>query len=121
MWGIGAWWRSTRAAEAECRCRLARELHDVVIHIAQSLAAAGDTDHGTEGTEPPVGRLLTLVEQTRRAVQEAPTNALKYAPGSSTSVQVRHGEGEIAVEVGTDGSGTKAASLGGDFSAGSPS
>ncbi|MEV5985638.1 histidine kinase [Streptomyces sp. NPDC052051] len=109
---------------------------------------------------PAVGRLLTLVEQTRRAgqpvdftehgtpalstgsadlvayrvVQEALTNALKYAHGSRTSVQVRHGEREITVRVSTDGSGTRTTAavgsgrglaglrervdvLGGDFSA----
>ncbi|MFE3162837.1 sensor histidine kinase [Streptomyces sp. NPDC059224] len=99
-------------------------------------------DHGTgtAGTRtPPAGRLASLVEQTRRAgqpvefteegtsaqsagsadlvayrvVQEALTNALKYAHGSRTSVRVRHGEKEITVEVGTDGSGSAAASLGG--------
>ncbi|MFD3586499.1 sensor histidine kinase [Streptomyces sp. NPDC058683] len=98
-------------------------------------------DHGvgTGVRTPPAGRLLTLVEQTRRAgqpvefteegtatqsagsadlvayrvVQEALTNALKYAHGSRTSVLVRHGEKEITVEVGTDGSGSAAASPGG--------
>ncbi|MBQ0826468.1 sensor histidine kinase [Streptomyces tagetis] len=118
-------------------------------------------DHGREARTPPVGRFLTLVEQTRRAgqpvefteegtpaestgsadlvayrvVQEALTNALKYAHGSRTSVRVRHGEREISVEVGTDGAGERTASpggsgrglaglrervdvLGGDFSAG---
>nr|WP_035748044.1 histidine kinase [Glycomyces sp. NRRL B-16210] len=118
-------------------------------------------DHGTEPRTPPVGRLLTLVEQTRRAgqpvefteegspvettgsadlvayrvVQEALTNALKYAHGSRTSVQVRHREKEITVEVSTDeahargpvqdGGGRGLAGLrervdvlGGDFSAG---
>jgi signal transduction histidine kinase len=73
-------------------------------------------------------RLRTLVEQTRRAgqpveftengtaerdgsagpvvyrvVQEALTNALKYAHGSRTSVHVHHGEREITVQVSTDG------------------
>ncbi|MFD3486985.1 sensor histidine kinase [Streptomyces sp. NPDC058665] len=118
-------------------------------------------DHGVEPATPHVGRLLTLVEHTRRAgqpvefteegtpaevassaglvayrvVQEALTNALKYAHGSRTSVQVRHREKEITVEVSTDGSGSRSASpggsgkglaglrqrvdvLGGDFSAG---
>jgi signal transduction histidine kinase len=202
-WGIGAWLRSTRAAEAERRrrvaedtraaerARIARELHDVVAHhvtamvvqadaaryltaaperLGQSLTAVADTgrqaiadlrhlldvlnpDHGT------TKGLLTLVEHTRRAgqpvefteegtpaespagvvacrvVQEALTNALKHARGSRTSVQVRHGDGEITVEVSTDGSGLRAGSpggsgrglaglrervdaLGGDFSAG---
>ncbi|GGW57597.1 sensor histidine kinase [Streptomyces griseoloalbus] len=119
-------------------------------------------DHGTEARTPHVGGLLTLVEQTRRAgqpveftergtpatstgsadlvayrvVQEALTNALKYAHGRRTSVQVRHGEREITVEVSTEGSGSPASAspggsgrglaglrqrvdvLGGDFSAG---
>ncbi|GIJ56470.1 sensor histidine kinase [Virgisporangium aurantiacum] len=82
-------------------------------------------DHDTE----PVGDLHTLVEQTRRAgqpveftedgdpaesagsaeaaayrvVQEALTNALKYAHGSPTVVRVHHGAREISVEVTTGG------------------
>ncbi|MEU1433629.1 sensor histidine kinase [Streptomyces sp. NPDC005775] len=96
-------------------------------------------DHGAEARKPTVGRILTLVEQTRRAgqevefteqgtpaastgsadlvayrvVQEALTNALKYAHGSNTSVQVRHSEREITVEVSTDGSGSRAKVPGG--------
>jgi signal transduction histidine kinase len=211
VWGSGAWLRSTRAAEAEHRRRLAedtrnaertriaRELHDVVTHhvtamvvqaeAARYLTAAPDRldltltavtdtgrqaitdlrhllellnpDHGTDPRAPHIGRLLTLVEQSRRAgqpvefteegtpaestgsadlvayrvAQEALTNALKHAHGSRTSLQVRHGEREITVEVSTDGSGSPAGSpagsgrglaglrervdvLGGDFSAG---
>jgi signal transduction histidine kinase len=70
-----------------------------------------------------------------RVVQEALTNALKYAHGSGTSVRVHHRGREIAVEIATDGTGSAAASpggsgrglaglrqrvdvLGGDFSAG---
>ncbi|MEU8387097.1 histidine kinase [Micromonospora sp. NPDC048843] len=70
-----------------------------------------------------------------RVVQEALTNALKYAHGSRTRVRVHHGEGETTVEISTDGSGGDSASpggsgrglaglrervtvLGGDFSAG---
>ncbi|MEV0056499.1 histidine kinase [Saccharopolyspora shandongensis] len=118
-------------------------------------------DHDTEARTPYVGRLRSLVEQTRQAgqpvefteegepaestgsadlvayrvVQEALTNALKHARGSRTSVQVRHGEREITVQVSTDGSGSRAGNpggsgrglaglrervdvLGGDFSAG---
>ncbi|MYY04004.1 two-component sensor histidine kinase [Streptomyces sp. SID4913] len=94
-----------------------------------------DPGHGAEeARKPAVGRIRTLVEQTRRAgqsveftehgtpaestgsadlvayrvVQEALTNALKYAHGSRTSVLVRHGGREITVEVGTDGSGRRA-------------
>jgi signal transduction histidine kinase len=208
-WGIGAWLRSTRVAEAERRrlvaettrsaerTRIARELHDVVTHhvtamvvqadAARYLTAAPDrldhtltaiADSGRraisdlrhlldvlnpdhEAGTPPVGRLVTLVEQARQAgqpvefteegrpaqstgsvdlvayrvVQEALTNALKYAHGSRTSVQVHHGEAELTVEVSTDGSGAHAGFrsgsgrglaglrdrvdvLGGDFSAG---
>ncbi|GGQ08759.1 sensor histidine kinase [Streptomyces roseolilacinus] len=119
------------------------------------------TGHGGPDRTPPTGRVLTLVERTRsagqplefteegtppastggadlvayRVVQEALTNALKYDRGGRTSVLVRHGEREITVEVGTDGSGVRACSpggsgrgleglrqrvdvLGGDFSAG---
>ncbi|OKI13746.1 two-component sensor histidine kinase [Nocardiopsis sp. TSRI0078] len=156
----------------------ARYLTAVPDRLDQTLTAVTDTgrraitdlrhlldllnpDHGTGAGTPPVGRLLTLVEQTRRAgqpvefteegtpaessgsadlvahrvVQEALTNALKYAHGSRTSVQVCHGAREITVEVGTEGTGTRAGFpngsgrglaglrervdvLGGDFSAG---
>jgi signal transduction histidine kinase len=188
-WGIGAWMRRTRAAEAEQRrhvaeatrtaerTRIARELHDVVTHhvtamvvqaeaaryltaapdrLDESLTAITDTgrraitdlrqlldllnpDHSTEPRLPSVGELLTLVEQTRlagqpveftqdgtpaqttgsaevaayRVVQEALTNALKYAHGSRTTVHVRHGEKETTVEVSTEGPGSRAASPGG--------
>ncbi|MEU5832578.1 histidine kinase [Streptomyces diacarni] len=104
-------------------------------HAADTGGPADRADART----PPVGRLLTLVEQTRRAgqpvefteegtpaestgsadlvayrvVQEALTNALKHAHGGRTSVQVRHGAREIVVEVGTDGSGARAGSPGG--------
>ncbi|WP_439657248.1 sensor histidine kinase [Lentzea sp. HUAS TT2] len=82
-------------------------------------------DHSPES----VGDLRALVEQTRlagqpvefaeegeavrdagsaeavayRVVQEALTNALKYAHGNPTNVYVRYGEREITVEVGTEG------------------
>ncbi|MEV7213550.1 histidine kinase [Kitasatospora cineracea] len=190
-WGVGAWLRSTRAAEAGRReavaaevraaerARIARELHDVVTHhvtamviqaeaaryltadpgrLERSLTAVSDTgrlaiadlrhlldllhpDHGTgpaagpEPRTPVVGRIGTLVEQTRRAgqpvefteqgtppapagsadlvvhrvVQESLTNALKYAHGSRTSVRIRYGGEGITVEVSTDGTGTRAA------------
>jgi signal transduction histidine kinase len=92
-------------------------------------------DHNPES----VGDLRSLVEQTRQAgqpvefaeegeavrdtgsaevvvyrvVQEALTNALKYAHGSPTNVYVRYGEREITVEVGTEGARRSAASGGG--------
>ncbi|MGA5301862.1 sensor histidine kinase [Nucisporomicrobium flavum] len=96
-------------------------------------------DHGSEPRTPSVGELRDLVEQTRQAgqpvefteegqpttaagsaeaaayrvVQEALTNALKYAHGHPTTVHVRHGEKEMTVEVSTDGTGSSAASPGG--------
>ncbi|MFD9069741.1 sensor histidine kinase [Streptomyces lasiicapitis] len=100
-------------------------------HLLDLLNPDHGTGHGAEARTPTVGRLGTLVEQTRRAgqpvefteegtpaastgsadlvayrvVQEALTNALKYAHGSRTSVRVRHGAKEITVEVGTDSAG----------------
>jgi signal transduction histidine kinase len=81
-------------------------------------------DHDTDGREPTIGALDTLVEQTRnagqpvdfiqegvrtvsgssefvtyRVVQEALTNALKYAHGRPTSVQVSYAERTISVKV----------------------
>ncbi|MEU5994274.1 histidine kinase [Spirillospora sp. NPDC047418] len=96
-------------------------------------------DHGGESRTRSIDDLGTLVEQTRRAgqpvefteegtparstgnaefttyrvVQEALTNALKYAHGSRTEVRVHYGEGEITVEVGNDGSGSRSGSPGG--------
>ncbi|TDC55162.1 two-component sensor histidine kinase [Actinomadura sp. KC345] len=96
-------------------------------------------DHDTDARTPSTGELRTLVEQTRRAgqpveftqegtpaesagsaefvayrvVQEALTNALKYAHGSRTGVSVRYGEKEITVEVGNDGSGSRTGAPGG--------
>nr|WP_203802170.1 histidine kinase [Actinoplanes tereljensis] len=90
-------------------------------------------DHTTE----PRGELRDLIEQTRQAgqpvefveegnpaesagsaeatayrvVQEALTNALKYAHGRPTAVHVRHEEREIVVEISTDG--TSGRSVGG--------
>ena len=99
------------------------------------------TDHGPGHPPrvPSLGGLDALVEQTRRAgqpvelvqdgvptgaggsaelaayrvVQEALTNALKYARGIPTTVRVHHGEQEITVEVGTAGPGPDGASPGG--------
>ncbi|WP_026365474.1 sensor histidine kinase [Promicromonospora sukumoe] len=180
-WGVGTWLRSTRAAEAERRLRvaqdtlvaertrIARELHDVVTHhvtamvvqteaakyltaaperLEQTLDAVTDTgrhaiadlrqlldllDPGHDGAArtPSAGEVRDLVEQTRRAgqpvelvedgepagsadsagltayrvVQEALTNALKHAHGAATTVDVRHTEREIVVEISTAGSG----------------
>jgi len=177
-WGIGAWLRSRRAAEAARRrdvaeatraaerARIARELHDVVTHhvtamvvqteAARYLTAEPERLEATLDAIAGTGRsaiadlrqllellspgragepgtaygmdVRTLVEQTRlagqpvdlreegrpsddggadlvvyRVVQEALTNALKYARGEPTLVRVCHGEGGIEVEVTTEG------------------
>ena len=91
-------------------------------------------DFTERGTPPASTGSADLVAY--RVVQEALTNALKYAHGSHTSVQVQRGEREITVEVSTDGTGSRASAvaassgrglaglrervdvLGGDFSAG---
>jgi signal transduction histidine kinase len=96
-------------------------------------------DHGAGPPTPSVDELHALVAQTRQAgqpvefteeggpghvtgsagttayrvVQEALTNALKYAHGSRTTVHVHHGEREITVVVGTDDAGSNAVYLDG--------
>ncbi|MFI1990947.1 sensor histidine kinase [Actinoplanes sp. NPDC020271] len=96
-------------------------------------------EHGGEPRTPSVGELRALVEQTRQAgqpveftedggppqtagstevavyrvVQEALTNALKYAHGSRTVVHVLHAQGGTTVEVSTEGAGSGHASPGG--------
>ena len=87
------------------------------------------SSHGSRG--PTLGRLGDLVEQARRSgqpvefsergerqprgvdvelaayrvVQEALTNAMKYATGRPTRVLVRHGEERVEIGVTTDGPG----------------
>jgi signal transduction histidine kinase len=118
-------------------------------------------DYGNQPRTAPVLELDALVEQTRQAgqpvqfceegerpdtigsaevaayrvVQEALTNALKYAHGSRTMVRVQHGTKEICVDVSTESSrshaspsggsgrglpglGERVAVLGGEFTAG---
>ncbi|NYD44481.1 signal transduction histidine kinase [Actinomadura luteofluorescens] len=99
-------------------------------------------EHGAPGNgvrTPSAGDLGTLVEHTRQAgqpvefteegepsesagsaefvayrvVQEALTNALRYAHGNRTVTRVRYGEKEITVQVGTDGPERRTASPGG--------
>ncbi|MET8089934.1 histidine kinase [Micromonospora sp. NPDC005220] len=96
-------------------------------------------DHGADPRTPSVGELRALVEQTRQAgqpvefaeegspagttggaevvayrvVQEALTNALKYAHGVRTIVHVHHGERETTVQVSTEGSGSYSGGPGG--------
>jgi signal transduction histidine kinase len=61
----------------------------------------------------PVAQAGSAEAVAYTVVREALTNALKHDHGGRTSVQVRHGAGEITVEVATDGSGTGAGSPGG--------
>ncbi|GIJ52350.1 two-component sensor histidine kinase [Virgisporangium aliadipatigenens] len=101
--------------------------------------AITDLRHLLNVLNPDHGGLSALVEQTRRAgqpvefteeggprqvtgdaehlayrvVQEALTNALKYAHGARTAVHVRHDPKAITVEVGNDGSGASTVSVGG--------
>jgi signal transduction histidine kinase len=160
---------ATRAAVAEDRARLARELHDVVSHhVSVMVIQAGAADKvigarpdlardalqainasgrhamaelrlllgvlAPDGTgadllhpQPGLDQLGALVEQVRaagqpvtvehtpvtvprgvdvaayRVVQEALTNALRYAPGARTTVVVRPADGALTVEVTDDG------------------
>jgi signal transduction histidine kinase len=166
---------ATRAAVADERARIARELHDVVSHHVSvmliqagaaakvlgsqpdlargALAAIGesgreamgelrhllgilapDGDAGTDAEadappppQPGLDQLDSLVEKVRgagqpvtvhcgardvpqsvgmvayRVVQEALTNALRYAPGARTTVVVEPDGGSLTVEVTDDG------------------
>jgi signal transduction histidine kinase len=98
-------------------------------HLLGVLDAPGGTADGeATGRAPTLGRLRDLVGQTRRTgqpveliedgergplaaslelaayrvVQEALTNAVKYAPGRRTVVHVRYGD-ELSIDVSTDG------------------
>ncbi|MGW0432042.1 sensor histidine kinase [Micromonospora sp. NPDC003197] len=111
-------------------------------HLLDLLNPDHDTDPRTQteyATRLHVGELHTLVAQTRQAgqpvefteeghpqetvgsaevatyrvVQEALTNALKYAHGSRTMVHVHHTAREITVQVSTAGAGPRTASPGG--------
>ena len=100
--------------------------------LVERTREAGQPVEFTEQGTPAVGPAAPVAY---RVVQEALTNALKYAHGSPTSVRVHHGDQEITVEVSTGaGAGESAVSgsgrgltglrervgvLGGDFDAGS--
>ncbi|MFD0392484.1 sensor histidine kinase [Streptomyces nogalater] len=101
-------------------------------HLLGVLEATGESasaDPVRADRAPTLGRLGDLVEQARRSgqpvefseqgerraqsvdvelaayrvVQEALTNAMKYAAGQTTHVLVRHGEERIEIKVTTDG------------------
>ncbi|WP_435583320.1 sensor histidine kinase [Amycolatopsis thermoflava] len=78
--------------------------------LVEQARQAGQPVEYTEEGRPPTG---TAGATAYRVVQEALTNALKYAHGSRTSVLVRHGNREITVEVATDSAGSPTAPVGG--------
>ncbi|CAM3582553.1 sensor histidine kinase [Kibdelosporangium persicum] len=98
-------------------------------HMLDVLNPDHGTDHGLHALVEQIrqaGQPVEFIEEGRpvnaadsagaaayRVVQEALTNALKYAHGSRTTVHVHHGDKEITVEVGTDGPGSPATSPGG--------
>ncbi len=105
---------------------------DLTSLVEQTRQAGQPVEFAEEGKAAPDAGSAEAVAY--RVVQEALTNALKYAHGSPTSVHVRYGEKEITVEIGTEGVRASAASggsgrglaglrervgvLGGEFSAG---
>ncbi|MER7762409.1 histidine kinase [Streptomyces sp. NPDC097619] len=102
-------------------------------HLLGVLEATGESARAQQTTEhdrsPTLGQMGDLVDQTRRSgqpitftergerppqsaevelaayrvVQEALTNAVKYAAGHQTHVQLRYTEGHIEISVTTDG------------------
>ncbi len=86
----------------------AGELHDLV---AQTRQAGQPVEFVEEGSPQQTVGSAEIVAY--RVVQEALTNALKYAHGSRTAVRVHHGPRAITVEVSTDGRGSNTAPTGG--------
>ncbi len=83
IWGAGAWLRSTRAAEAELRrrvaedtraaerARIARELHDVVTHHVTAMVVQAESARYLTAAPDRLDRTLTAVTDTgRRAISD---------------------------------------------------
>ena len=82
-WGIGAWLRSTRAAEAERRrhvaeatraaerTRIARELHDVVTHHVTAMVVQAEAARYLTAAPERLDQTLTAITDTgRRAITD---------------------------------------------------
>ncbi|MFI8193569.1 sensor histidine kinase [Streptomyces sp. NPDC085946] len=100
-----------------------------LLGVLEATGESASADPARASRAPTLGRLGDLVEQARRSgqpvefseqgerraqsvdveltayrvVQEALTNAMKYAAGQPTRVLVRHGEERIEIKVTTDG------------------
>jgi signal transduction histidine kinase len=79
--------------------------------VEQTRQAGQPVEYTEEGSPPEASGSAEVAAY--RVVQEALTNALKYAYGSRTMVHVHHGQKETIVEVSTDDTGTHSASPGG--------
>ncbi|MEW1680114.1 histidine kinase [Streptomyces sp. NPDC093594] len=100
-----------------------------LLGVLEATGEAASTDLERADRAPARGRLEDLVEQARRSgqpvefdetgerrpggvdvelaayrvVQEALTNAMKYAAGQATRISLRHGDEHLGIEVTTDG------------------
>ncbi|RKS09329.1 signal transduction histidine kinase [Nocardiopsis sp. Huas11] len=85
---------------------------EALLSVVEQIRRAGQPVEFTEEGTPAASRgSADLV--AHRVVQEALTNALKYAHGSPTTVRVRHRPEEITVNVSTDRAGPSDAAPGG--------
>ncbi|MFP8940343.1 histidine kinase [Streptomyces fenghuangensis] len=100
-----------------------------LLGVLEATGESASADPVSTGRAPALGRVGDLVEQARRSgqpvefseqgerrpqgvdvelaayrvVQEALTNAMKYAAGKPTRILLRHGDERIEIEVTTDG------------------
>lgn len=90
------------------------ELHALVERIRRAGHPVEFTEEGSpRGAIGPRGTIGRAEMAAYRVVQEALTNALKYAYGIRTVVLVRYEAAEINVEISTDGSRSGTSQLGG--------